>query len=214
MRRLTLGLSVVAALLLAQRALAHPHVYVTASSELLYREDGAIVAIRYAWIFDDMFSTYALQGIAQKTRGTYTREELAHLAQLNVEALKEYGYFTFAKAGDVEPSNSEKFADPVDYFFEYDDGSLVLHLTLPFATAFKAKYLSVEIYDPTYFVDFGLDNNDPIKLVSAPAGCMMTYQRPADGSATALALGEAAFTSGANAGYGKMFANKIRLTCP
>jgi len=214
MRPLVSGLALLIALLVTPRALAHPHVYVTASSELLYRDDGAIVGIRYAWTFDDMFSTYALQGIAQKTRGTYTREELAHLAQLNVKALKEYGYFTFAKVGDGAASTSETFADPIEYFFEYDDGSLVLHFTLPFETPFRAKSLLVEIYDPTYFVDFGLDNEDPVKLVDAPAGCTMAYQRPADGSAKALALGEAAFTSGANAGYGKMFANKIRSDCP
>ena len=204
----------VAALLLAQRALAHPHVYVTARSELLYREDGAIVAIRYAWTFDDMFSAYALQGIAQKTRGTYTRDELTHLAELNVRALKEYRYFTYALSGNTSPAKAEIFADPTDYFFEYDDGSLVLHFTLPFDTALKARSLAIEMYDPTYFVDFGLEDKDPVKLVSAPSGCTMTYERPADGAAKALSLGEAAFTSGANAGYGAMFANKIRLTCP
>jgi hypothetical protein len=52
------------------------------------------------------------------------------------------------------------FSDPVDYFFEYDDGSLVLHFTLPFDAAFKSKSLSIEIYDPTYFVDFGLERNN------------------------------------------------------
>ena len=213
MRKLTLGLSFLFALLTAVPAHAHPHVFVTASGELLYREDGAVVGIRYAWTFDDMFSAYALQGIVQKTRGTYSRDELAHLAQINVEALKEFRYFTFAKAGDDEPSSNQGFADPVDYFFEYNDGSLVLHFTLPFETPFKTKLLSLEIYDPTYFVDFQLDNNDPVKLVSAPAGCAMTFQRPGDGSAKALALGETAFTSGAQAGYGKMFANKIQVTC-
>jgi ABC-type uncharacterized transport system substrate-binding protein len=214
MRRLALSLTLLSSLLVTPAALAHPHVYVTARSEMLYRDDGAIVGIRYAWAFDDLFSTYALQGIAQKTLGTYTRGELSHLAQLNVEALKEHGYFTFAKAANDESSNNERFADPVDYFFEYNDGSLVLHFTLPFSSAIKTKSLSIEIYDPTYFVDFGLDLNDPVKLVSAPAGCTMTFQRAADGSANALALGETAFTSGANAGYGRMFANKIRLTCP
>ena len=45
-----------------------------------------------------MFSAYALQGIHHAKKGVYTREELASLAQLNVESLKEYDYFTFARA--------------------------------------------------------------------------------------------------------------------
>src|SRR5258708_37652099 len=79
-------------------ASAHPHVWVTAASELIYAPDGSITGVRHAWTFDDMFSTYALQGIESKTKGVYTREELAPLAQTNVESLKEVGFFTFAKA--------------------------------------------------------------------------------------------------------------------
>ena len=60
------------------------------TSELLYAPDGSITGVRHAWTFDDMFSTYALQGIETKTKGAYSREELAPLAQTNVESLKEF----------------------------------------------------------------------------------------------------------------------------
>jgi ABC-type uncharacterized transport system substrate-binding protein len=60
--------------------LAHPHVWVKVASEIIYNADGSIEGIRHAWTFDDMFSTYALQGIHTKTAGVYTREELAPLA--------------------------------------------------------------------------------------------------------------------------------------
>src|ERR1041384_37297 len=158
-----------------------------------------------------MFSTYALQGIEQKTKGTYTREELTDLTKTNIESLKEYRYFTYAKAGDSEPSKKQAFDEPIDYFLEFKDGALVLHFTLPFKTAVKAKELAVEIYDPTYFVDFERDDKDPIKLVSAPAGCASALQRPSGASATKPS--EEIFTSGANANYGMMFANKIKVTC-
>src|SRR5437016_13520164 len=95
-----LGLLAVIAVLLGgvASACAHPHVWVTASSELVYAPDGSITGVRHAWTFDDMFTTYALQGIETKTKGVYTREQLAPLAKDNVENLKEYGFFTFAKA--------------------------------------------------------------------------------------------------------------------
>src|SRR3981189_42974 len=111
----------------AGTAQAHPHVWITASSELIYAPDGSITGVRHAWTFDDMFSTYALQGIRPKTKAAYSREELSSLAQTNVESLKEFGFFTFARAD----GQKEKFQEPVDYFLEYKEPALTLHFTLP-----------------------------------------------------------------------------------
>jgi ABC-type uncharacterized transport system substrate-binding protein len=192
-------------------ASAHPHVWVTASSELIYAPDGSITGVRHAWKFDDMFSTYALQGIESKTKGVYTREELAPLAQTNVESLKEFGFFTFAK---VE-GKKQRFLDPVDYYLEHKDGALVLHFTMPFKTPFKARQLALEIYDPSFFVDFGLEKTDPIRLVGAPASCAVAIQRPSDGAPAAQKLGEDSFLDGGASGnFGAMFANKITVDCP
>ena len=102
---------------------------------MIYAPDGSITGVRHAWTFDEMFTTYALQGIATKTKGVYTREELAPLAQTNVESLKEFNFFTFAKAD----GKKEKFVEPVDYFLEYKDSELTLHFMLPLKTPFKAK---------------------------------------------------------------------------
>jgi ABC-type uncharacterized transport system substrate-binding protein len=192
-------------------AAAHPHVWVTAASELVYAPDGTITGVRHAWTFDDMFSTYALQGLETKTKGVYTREELAPLAQTNVESLKEFAFFTFAKAD----GKKQRFLDPVDYYLEYKDTALVLHFTLPFKTPFKTKQLALEVFDPTFFVDFGLQKQDPIRLVGAPANCIAAIERPSDGAATAQKIGEDNFMDGgANANFGAMFANKITVNCP
>jgi ABC-type uncharacterized transport system substrate-binding protein len=191
-------------------AAAHPHVWVTAASELIYGPDGAATGIRHAWIFDDMFSTYALQGLASKKKGSYSREELAPLAQTNMDSLKEYGFFTFAKVdGQKQP-----FQKPADYFLEYRDSALVLHFTLPFKTPIKTRQLAIEIFDPSYFVDFALAKQNPVRLVGAPAACTATIQRPNDGTAAAQKLGEASFLNGSNGNYGAMFANKINVDCP
>ena len=194
----------------ADRASAHPHVWVKSASELIYAADGTITGVRHTWTFDDMFSTYALQGIETKTKGVYTREELAPLAQTNVESLKEFGFFTFAKAD----GKKQKFVEPVDYYLEYKDTALVLHFVLPFKAPFKSQQVNLEIFDPSYFVDFQLQDKDPIKLVGAPASCTTAIERPSDGTASAKKLGEDNFLDGSNANYGAMFANKITVTCP
>jgi ABC-type uncharacterized transport system substrate-binding protein len=191
-------------------AQAHPHVWITAKSELIYAPDGSISGVRHAWTFDDMFSTYALQGIETKTKGVYSREELAPLAQTNVESLKEFAYFTFAKAD----GKKEKFQEPVDYFLEYKDEALTLHFTLLLKTPVKPRQMVLEIFDPSYFIDFQLAEKTPITLVGAPAACQMKLQRPNDGSANAQHLGENNFANGDNSNYGAMFANKITVDCP
>ena len=189
---------------------AHPHVWITAKSEVVYAPDGSMTGVRHAWTFDDMFSTYALQGIETKTKGVYTREELAPLAQTNVESLKDFAYFTFAKAD----GKKEKFNEPIDYYLEYKDSALTLHFVLPLKAPVTSKQLALEVFDPSYFIDFKFDDKDPIKLVGAPAACQMKFQRPNDETANTQRLNEQNFMNGDNSNYGAMFANKITVNCP
>jgi ABC-type uncharacterized transport system substrate-binding protein len=201
---------IAAALANPSPAAAHPHVWITAKSQILYTPDGSVSGVRHAWTFDDMFSTYALQGIEQKTKGSYSREELGSLAQTNVESLKEYGFFTFARTD----GSKQRFLEPVDYFLEFKDGLLTLHFTLPAKTPFKAKQLVLEVFDKAFFIDFKYADQDPVTLVGAPAGCTMQFQRPNDGSAAAQKLGEQNFLNGEGGNFGMMFANKITVDCP
>jgi ABC-type uncharacterized transport system substrate-binding protein len=194
----------------AATADAHPHVWITAKSEVVYAPDGSISGVRHAWTFDDMFSTYALQGIETKTKGVYSREQLAPLAQTNVENLKEFGFFTFAKAD----GKKQKFAEPIDYYLEYRDDALTLHFMLPAKAPFKARQTALEVFDPAFFIDFKFDEKDPIKLVGAPADCKLQFQRPNDGTANAQRLNENNFANGDNSNYGAMYANKILVDCP
>ncbi|MDF0519138.1 DUF1007 family protein [Bradyrhizobium yuanmingense] len=196
--------------LVSGAASAHPHVWITATSELLYAADGSITGVRHAWTFDDMFSAYAVQGLESKTKGAYTSEELKPLAQTNVESLKEYAYFTFARAD----GKKERFQEPVDYFLDYKDTVLTLHFTLPLKNPVKPRQLVLEVFDRSFFIDFQMAKDSPVKLVGAPAGCQMKLERPNDGTASAQKLNEQTFLNGENSNFGMMFANKITVDCP
>ena len=115
---------------------------------------------------------------------------------------------------DLSNSKKQKFSDPIDYYLEYKNAALVLHFTLPFKVPVKVKQLALEIYDPSYFVDFSLQKKDPIRLVGAPANCTLAIQRPSDGTAVAQKLNEDTFLNGENSNFGAMFANKISVDCP
>lgn len=198
--------------LLVAGADAHPHVWVTLHSEILYAADGSMNGVRHAWKFDDMFSAYALQGIHHAKKGQYTREELSSLAQLNVDSLKEYDYFTFAR-GD---GKKLKFTAPVDYWLEYANPSLVLHFTLPLKTPAAPKALKVEVYDPTIFVDFEFAKETPVSLSGAPPQCLLTVDLPHQPTAAEqMQLSQLDATPlDANSPFAEIFANKMLVRCP
>ncbi len=104
-------------LIAASAAQAHPHVWITMTSVVLYAPDGTVTGVRHAWTFDDMFSTFATQGLESKQKGVFTRDELQPLAEVNVTSLKEYEYFSYAKAN----GKKTQFTDPVDYYLELKD---------------------------------------------------------------------------------------------
>ncbi|MGJ4956945.1 DUF1007 family protein [Bradyrhizobium sp. HKCCYLRH2015] len=200
-------------LLVGSAAEAHPHIWVTSTSELVYAADGSVTGVRHAWTFDDMFSSHALLGIEANTKGVYTREELQSLAQFNIEVLKEHSYFTSLKA-----SGKLTFEAPIDYFLDYAGDRLTLHFTLPLETPIKSKSLLLEIVDPSYFIDFQMAKDHPVKLVGAPAGCEAWLARPIGNDRDrkmAQAASEDSFREGgANVSVGLLFENKIMVECP
>ncbi len=196
-------------------AWAHPHVWVTVKSELLYAPDGSVTGVRHAWTFDDMFSVFATQGIEAKKKGQFTREELAPLAEVNVGSLKEYDFFTHARANGKAVEFNEP---PAGYFLEFDpkDTVLTLHFTLPLKAPLKAKDFTVEVFDREFFVDFSFAEKNPAKLVGAPAQCKLSVLNPeqmnADLSARLSQLG--ANQRDPTLTIGSEYANKIVVKCP
>ena len=200
-------------LLTAAPALAHPHVWVTMRSELVYGKDGSITGIRQHWAFDDMFSAFATQGLESKEKGKFTREELKPLAKVNVESLKEFDYFTYAKVD----GQKVELGDPLpDYWLDYNDSVLTLNFTLPLKAPVKAKLLKVDMFDPTIFVDFAFAKDDPARLIDAPSGCKLDIQRPREMTyAEGKALSEIpADQPNLTMAWGEKFANTLLVNCP
>jgi ABC-type uncharacterized transport system substrate-binding protein len=206
-------LTACAALVIASAAaFAHPHVWVTVKSELVYAPDGSITGVRHAWTFDDMFSTFAVQGITGKKKGQFTREELAPLADVNVSSLREYDFFTYASAN----GKAIEFNDPAPgYYLEFDAKETVLTLFFTLSPV-KAKDLTVEVYDREYFVDFTFAEKNSAKLVGAPAHCKLSVLTPQQMDA---ALSQKLSQLGADQRdpgltIGTEYANKLVVKCP
>ncbi len=95
-------------------AFAHPHVYVTVETTVLF-DKGTITGLRQRWLFDEFYTTMAIEGLDINNDGVYDRKELAELAKVNVDGLAQMDYFTFAKLGSLRLA----FDAPKDYWLEH-----------------------------------------------------------------------------------------------
>ena len=162
-RRIVAAFAVAAVLALQPGgADAHPHVWVTVEATVPY-ENGTITGLQEEWTFDEFYTQQAIEGLDANRDGKYDRQELAELAKVNIDGLKEFNYFTYAKlgAGDL------KFKPPVDYWLEHTDkGILKLHFTLPLEQPVQANTdgFTFQVHDPSYFIAFDLAKDNPVKL--------------------------------------------------
>ena len=168
---------------------AHPHLWITVEATVLY-EHGTFVGVRHKWTFDEFYTAMAIEGLDKNNDGKYDREELAELAKVNIDGLKDFGYFTFPLLAGQEL----KVGEARDYWLEHKDGILSLHFTLPFAqpVLMDAKGLTLSIYDPSYFIAFDLAKTDPVRLSEgAPKTCKIRVGAAAQEPGEAKPLSEA-----------------------
>jgi ABC-type uncharacterized transport system substrate-binding protein len=82
--------------------------------------------------------------------------------------------------------------------------------------ASAAKAFSFQVYDPTYFVAFEMEKQDPVGMAGAPKGCSVNLL-----GSKPLAAGDTkklseSFFSGLSPGYdfGVKLASRIIVACP
>lgn len=198
---------------LAGAAIAHPHVWVTATATVLY-DHNTITGLQQAWTFDEFYTQQAIEGLDKNGDGKYDRQELQELAQVNIDGLKEFNYFTVAKLGNDEL----KLKPPVDYWLEYNDQKiLTLHFTLPLEKPVPAEAtgFAFSVSDPSYFIAFDLAKDNPVKLgPGAPPGCAATINDPTAEDEDAQKLNQAfanALGNNGNSGFG--MAKSVAIHC-
>jgi ABC-type uncharacterized transport system substrate-binding protein len=208
------GLLAAAMMAAPNAALAHPHVWVTSQTDVLYDGSQRVTGLRHVWTFDEGYSAYVTQGLDVNGDGILSPEELQELAELNATSLVDFDYFTEIKVDGA----SQVLGDPADYSMVFEDNRATLTFTLPLSQPVRAaRALVLEIYDPTYFVSFRMDEgDDAVRLANGPSGCAMSITRPATVDiAEVQSLSEAFFEAlTASANFGEQFANRALIACP
>lgn len=159
----------------AASALAHPHVFVTVKTDVVFSPDGKVTGVRQSWTFDDMYSAFATQGLGADP--AKLPDELKALAKVNVEQLEEASFFTFLRINGKQQS---EFSPAVDYNVTLDKEKIV---TLSFTVPLKrptapGKAMVLQVTDPSYFVAFDFEKEKPVTLENAPSGCSLNVIQP------------------------------------
>jgi ABC-type uncharacterized transport system substrate-binding protein len=208
--------AVLAALFLilpAGLASAHPHVWVTMETDVVFGPNQEITGFRHKWTFDDMYAAFALNGLDTNGDGVYREEELKPLGQTNVEALKEFDYFTYPMIGQTRLPLKE----PSEYRIDYKDKLLTLTFTLPLEAPVpfaKIKEFSFSVYDPGMYVSLVYTDKTPVKIASEkPLNCQPHIGDRAVAKVKETTLSGLGENIDPSSNFGAQFAERITLDC-
>jgi ABC-type uncharacterized transport system substrate-binding protein len=203
----------IACLTLATPAFAHPHVWITVRSQIAFSPDGKVTGVMHDWVFDDMYSSFAAQGLA-KDGGLAKREDFAPLAKENAGGLAQIGYYTVLKIGGKQAD----FGDVTDYWMEQREDKLVqFHVFLPLKTPIPpGKFVTLQVADPEFFIDFEFDDQAGVTLINAPKGCSNSLAKPKSLEADDKTKLSESFFSGLapGANFGFKMATRAIIACP
>lgn len=173
LRALVLTLGVLA--LAISAAMAHPHIFIDAEAELIFAEDGGLVSVRNHWTFDAGFSVWMVQGLPTDASGNVLPEELAAIAREHMEGLSQYRFYTFAGEGE----DDLRFDRWHDEQLVYADNRATLSFTVDLEQPhYIVGTLELAINDPEYYVAITFAGPETVRLIDAPAACLMRLSPP------------------------------------
>lgn len=161
-------------------AQGHPHMWVQGKVQFNFNAQGEVTGVTQTWLFDELFSSYAKQGLPETMDNRPPQAELDKIGQSWIEALADpmSHYFTTIRVGKREVPVAPATRVAVDWHTETDQMSL--RFELPFLTPVKpdGQPLIVSVADPTFYVAYSFEDDDAIGLVAAPERCSAQYERP------------------------------------
>ena len=191
---------------------AHPHVWIDAVAEMMFDDAGAFTGLRVYWMFDELYSAYAVEGLDANGNGELESAELAPLAAVNIKNLKEFRYFTYVEVDGQNPD----YGEVEEVGMRLVNGRLIMWFAVPLAEPVDPRKAEIAfaMYDPTYYISIELAEDDAIRVSGkAPDTCghwIVDTEARSDG----LSLSESFFQSlESSANFGVKLAQWVRLTC-
>lgn len=185
-------------------------------SDLVFGATGKIEGVDVEWTFDDAYAKEALDGMDTNGDGEYSQDELVPLTKENLDALKDYNYFTYFHT----KNKKLEIGAPIRAGQTYN-GKLHLHFEVPLKEPIdpREEDVTLKIYDPEFFIAFDYGSADPVGTEGdVPNGCKMIVKPvPTDAELTAtqtmLATKPKDWKPENGEDFGSMFAQPIIVSC-
>ena len=199
-------------------ALAHPHVFIDTSLEVIFDAEGRAQAVRIDWAYDAFYSlTYLSEnGYDPDYDERLTPEEQSRLSGFDMGWDADFPGDTYALLGD-RPLDLSR---PQDFAAIYLDGKIISthtrRLSEPLVLA--GEDLVVQVYDPSFYTAYRIAAT-PV-LTGAPAACAVQVLEPDREAADAILLAAIEEMAGGSdvegefPAIGSAYAEEARVACP
>lgn len=209
-------IGVICGVLAAGPALAHPHVFIDATVEVILNERNEATGIRIGWTYDELYSLYIIGdlGLDPDWDGKLTPEEVARLSGFDMNWDQDFAGDTHAALAGA----GLELSRPMEFSASYAGGKITsTHLRVFDAPVpLAGGELVIRAYDPGYYVAYAIPGS---AVLTGGEGCSAGVVRPDPDAAQEKLLA-------ALAGYapdedpeaefpevGANFADEVRVTC-
>jgi ABC-type uncharacterized transport system substrate-binding protein len=198
-------------------ALAHPHVFIDTTIEVIFDAEGRAEALRIGWTYDDLFSLAMIadMGLDPDWDGRLTPGEEARLAGFDMNWDPGFAGDTYALQGEEDLPLSRPEAWSARYEGQKITSTHLRRFAAPVEVG--ALPLVVQVYDPGFYTAYTIAAR-PV-LTGAPAGCRAQAFEP-DLDAAEQALLDALAEYGAEVdveiefpAVGRHYAEEVQVTC-
>ena len=154
-------------------ARAHPHVWITNTTTLLFQGD-KLTGVRLEWTFDELFSDTLLREFDENKNRKLDPAEVQQIQTETFPYLKKFQFFThiLLDKKKVPVTGVHDFSAAV---IGKDTVRYRLTVRLPEPVDPRRVPVTVNIFDETYYVDFVHEKKDPVRIEGASAGAC-TYR--------------------------------------
>ncbi len=175
-RGLTAGIVILASVL-AQRAEAHPHVFVDAKMEIVGGGAGTqLKAIRNIWRMDELFSSSVLFDFDKNANGVLDPEELAKVGETVRQSIGEWDYYTLITISGRPVRMTPP--DRIRALYQKDQLLLFFEMKPAEPVDLAKEAVTFSTFDDSFFVAFDYADETDFALLDLPQSCSRAFTVP------------------------------------
>ncbi len=202
--------------LLPLAAVAHPHVFIDATVEVIFDANGRAEAVRIGWTYDELFSMLIVEDRALDPDydAILTPEAEAQLAGFDMQWDAGFPGDTYVLMQGAE----QALGRPQDWTASYAGGKITSTHLRRFATpvVLADAPLIVQVYDPGFYTAYAITGGTTLTGRDDCAAQVFAPDRTAADEALLAALAEVSADADIEMEYpaiGAAYAEETRITC-